>query len=123
MPTILQKNGYRFFFYSNDHLPIHIHIEKDDKTAKFEIENLELVYDQENLTHLNYKKSVNWWKKTLIYFKINGMSILAIKKSKSATDISFEENKMIIFFEDGREIVYSIRVVSEITRSKCKSIK
>jgi hypothetical protein len=43
MPTILLKNGYRFFFYSNDHLPIHIHIEKDDKTAKFEIENLELI--------------------------------------------------------------------------------
>jgi hypothetical protein len=32
------------------------------------------------------------------------MSILAIKKSKSATDISFKENKMIIFFEDGREL-------------------
>jgi hypothetical protein len=43
MPTILLKNGYRFFFYSNEHLPIHIHIEKNDKTAKFEIENLELI--------------------------------------------------------------------------------
>ena len=37
MPTILNLKGYRFFFYSNEHLPIHIHIEKENKTAKFEI--------------------------------------------------------------------------------------
>ena len=35
MPTILNKNGFRFFFYVNDHYPMHIHVEKDDKTAKF----------------------------------------------------------------------------------------
>jgi hypothetical protein len=43
MPTILIKNGFRFFFYSNEHLPIHVHIEKDNKTAKFNLENVELV--------------------------------------------------------------------------------
>ncbi len=41
MPTILRKNGYRFFFYVNDHLPIHI--EKDNKTAKFNLDPLGLV--------------------------------------------------------------------------------
>ena len=43
MPTILISNGYRFFFYVNDHPPMHIHIEKDNKTAKFNIELLALV--------------------------------------------------------------------------------
>lgn len=43
MPTILRINGYRFFFYSNEHLPKHIHIEKDSNTAKFNIEVVELV--------------------------------------------------------------------------------
>ena len=43
MPTILISNGYRFFFYINDHLPIHIHVEKDNKTAKFNLDPLELV--------------------------------------------------------------------------------
>lgn len=43
MPTILQLNGYRFFFYSNDHLPIHIHVEKGDATAKYELIPLVLV--------------------------------------------------------------------------------
>lgn len=43
MPTILRSNGYRFFFYVNDHSPMHIHIEKDNKTAKFNLDPLELI--------------------------------------------------------------------------------
>lgn len=43
MPTVLNINGYRFFFYSNEHLPKHIHIEKAEKTAKFLLDPLELV--------------------------------------------------------------------------------
>jgi hypothetical protein len=43
MPTVLSTNGYRFFFYSNDHLPKHIHIEKENKTAKFNLEPVELI--------------------------------------------------------------------------------
>lgn len=44
MPTVLRINGYRFFFYSNEHLPIHIHIEKDEKTAKFNLQPIEIIY-------------------------------------------------------------------------------
>ncbi len=43
MPTILLINGYRFFFYSNEHLPKHVHIEKGNKTAKFNLTPVELV--------------------------------------------------------------------------------
>ena len=43
MPTILRQEGYRFFFYSNDHLPVHIHIEKNNNTAKFVLDPLELI--------------------------------------------------------------------------------
>ena len=39
----MRKNGFRFFFYVNDHPPMHIHVEKDNKTAKFNIEFIELV--------------------------------------------------------------------------------
>ena len=42
MPTVLRINGYRFFFYSNEHLPIHI--EKDEKTAKFNLQPIEIIY-------------------------------------------------------------------------------
>lgn len=43
MPTVFYIDGFRFFFYSNEHLPKHIHIEKAEKTAKFNIENIELI--------------------------------------------------------------------------------
>jgi hypothetical protein len=43
MPTILRIQGYRFFFYSNDHSPPHIHIEKESSTAKFLLKNITLV--------------------------------------------------------------------------------
>ncbi|WP_420842315.1 DUF4160 domain-containing protein [Flavobacterium ammonificans] len=40
MPTVYYINGFRFFFYSNEHLPKHIHIENRDKTAKFYLKML-----------------------------------------------------------------------------------
>jgi len=43
MPTIFNQKGYRFFFFSNEHVTIHIHIEKEKKTAKFEIDPVLLI--------------------------------------------------------------------------------
>jgi hypothetical protein len=43
MPTVVYINGMRFFFYSNEHLPKHIHVEKGESTAKFNIDFIELV--------------------------------------------------------------------------------
>lgn len=54
MPTILQIRGFRFFFYINDHHPPHIHVEKDRCTAKFSLENAELVKSKRfNASELN----------------------------------------------------------------------
>ena len=38
MPTLFTKNGFRFFFYSNDHTPIHVHVKRGDGEAVFEVE-------------------------------------------------------------------------------------
>jgi hypothetical protein len=38
MPTVFIKDGFRFFFYSNDHIPIHVHVRKGEGEAVFEIE-------------------------------------------------------------------------------------
>ena len=46
MPTILSQNGFRFFFYSNEHEPMHIHVEKGDSTAKFNLIPAILVKNQ-----------------------------------------------------------------------------
>lgn len=43
MPTILRIGAYRFYFYSHEpNEPPHIHIDRDDSTAKFWLEPVSL---------------------------------------------------------------------------------
>lgn len=43
MPTILKSGKYRFFFFSNEGAePRHIHVESDDKYAKFWLDPIDL---------------------------------------------------------------------------------
>ncbi|MBS4029707.1 MAG: DUF4160 domain-containing protein [Ignavibacteriales bacterium] len=43
MPTLLRKDGYKFFFYVNERLPKHIHVSKGERYAKIELETLFVV--------------------------------------------------------------------------------
>ena len=45
MPTIFIFFGFRFMFYSNDHAPIHVHILKDGHEAKYNVDPVELVFN------------------------------------------------------------------------------
>ncbi|HHT9114609.1 MAG: DUF4160 domain-containing protein [Planctomycetes bacterium] len=43
MPTALRVGAYRFFFYAGDRdEPLHVHIERDDKIAKFWLDPVRL---------------------------------------------------------------------------------
>jgi hypothetical protein len=43
VPTLLKWNGYRFYFFSNESgEPPHVHVDKQDKTAKFWLKPVEL---------------------------------------------------------------------------------
>ncbi len=45
MPTVLKIGPYRFFFYSSDgDEPPHIHVERDDKIAKYWLDLVRLQY-------------------------------------------------------------------------------
>ena len=47
MPTLFIFFGMRFFFYSNEHLPIHIHVKNADGEAKFNVEkSVEMVLNR-----------------------------------------------------------------------------
>ena len=51
MPTVFNQNGYRFFFYSDEMSgmrlePVHIHVKKDNKEAKFWISPVSLAYNE-----------------------------------------------------------------------------
>ena len=57
MPTLLILFGLRFFFYSEDHEPMHVHVQRDNNTAKFDFSGDEvfLVYNH-GLSNQDIKK-------------------------------------------------------------------
>ena len=57
MPTVLKINGFRFFFFSNEHEPKHIHIEKGDMYARIELGTLK-VTDSYNVNSKDLKKII-----------------------------------------------------------------
>ena len=42
MPTLLIVNGFRFFFYANEHEPKHVHIIKGDDFVKIDLQTLKV---------------------------------------------------------------------------------
>ena len=45
-PTVLQSGPYRLFFFSSDRgEPMHVHVERDRKTAKFWLTPVRLEYN------------------------------------------------------------------------------
>lgn len=45
-PTVLQSGPYRLFFFSNDRRePVHIHVERDEKVAKYWLLPIRLAYN------------------------------------------------------------------------------
>lgn len=43
MPTLLNANGFKFFFYANEHEPKHIHVIYGEFFAKIELKTLKVV--------------------------------------------------------------------------------
>jgi len=43
MPTLLLQDGFKFFFYANEHEPKHIHVIKNEGFAKVELAHLNVV--------------------------------------------------------------------------------
>ena len=72
MPTVLRDGPYRFFFYSGDRdEPIHVHVERDEKEAKFWLEPVRLDRSHgfaareldriEKLFHENHQHLLDAW--------------------------------------------------------------
>lgn len=75
MPTLLIKDGFKFFFYANEHEPMHVHVTKGGEFAKIEI--LTLKVNQNFFKPKELKKvlkivsenQINFEKKWYEYFK------------------------------------------------------
>lgn len=56
MPTLFILFGFRFSFFANDHLPIHIHAIKGSAYAKFLVEPKVELIENKGLTTSELKK-------------------------------------------------------------------
>ena len=76
MPTILRIKGYRFFFFSLEgNEPPHIHVEQDDRTAKFWLNPINLAssygfrsYELTEIRAIVVKYSTKFLEKWYEYF-------------------------------------------------------
>ena len=49
MPKVFEKNGYKFFFYSNEHRPIHVHVRHGGGEAVFNVEDSVELRESQNM--------------------------------------------------------------------------
>lgn len=49
MPKVFEKDGYKFFFYSNEHRPIHVHVRYGGGEAVFDVEESVELRESQNM--------------------------------------------------------------------------
>ena len=59
MPTLLTIYGIRFFFYLDEHLPIHVHVEFGGKKAKILLEPMVRLEYNHGLKEQEIKKAID----------------------------------------------------------------
>ena len=59
MPTILEIFGLRFFFFANEHLPIHVHLENGDGLAKIALEPEVTLIENNGIKPKDLKRAMN----------------------------------------------------------------
>lgn len=77
MPKIFEYFGLVFYIYTNDHLPIHVHVKHGELESK-----IEFIYENAELVDLKLKK-------------VRGRSSLSIKHIKDAMAFCNKYNEAI----------------------------
>ncbi|MFO7902468.1 MAG: DUF4160 domain-containing protein [Planctomycetota bacterium] len=49
MPKVFEKDGFTFFFYSNEHRPIHVHVRCGGGEAVFNVEESVELRESQNM--------------------------------------------------------------------------
>ncbi len=58
MPTLFTIFGLRFFFYSEEHLPIHVHVQNADGKAKIVVEPTVELIENKGIKPKDLKKAM-----------------------------------------------------------------
>ncbi|MBN2295738.1 MAG: DUF4160 domain-containing protein [Pirellulales bacterium] len=58
MPIVFEKDGYKFFFYSNEHDPIHVHVRHAGGEAVFDVEDEVELRESQHMKMNELKKAL-----------------------------------------------------------------
>ena len=58
MPTLFEIFGLRFFFYANEHEPIHVHVENGDGLIKIQVTPTIEIIEQRGMKPKDIKKAL-----------------------------------------------------------------
>jgi hypothetical protein len=100
MPKIFEYLAYIIRFYTNDHLPIHVHVEIQDREMK-----VEFVFDDDELT--------------LLFKKIKGKEPLTEPEAKEVT-VFLKAYQSQIIEKWNKVFVFHQRVESESVTKKLR---
>ena len=59
MPTLFEIFGLRFFFFANDHEPIHIHVEKAENRVKIQVSPTVELIENKGMKPKDVKKALS----------------------------------------------------------------
>ena len=59
MPTLFELFGLRFYFFSNEHLPIHVHVENGDGRIKVQVCPVIELLENKGMKTKDLKKALN----------------------------------------------------------------
>lgn len=71
MPTLLIIFGLRFYFFSNEHEPMHIHVQSSDGIAKFEISNSVILLENSGVRNKDLRLAESIIEENLENFRAN----------------------------------------------------
>ena len=71
MPTLFTIFGLRFYFYSEEHLPIHVHVRNSDGRAKIQVDPEVVLIENKGIKPNDLKKALiltNLYKEQIMEF-------------------------------------------------------
>ena len=104
MPTVFEKDGFRFFFYSNDHSPIHVHVRKGDGEAVFNVEGEVALRESQGLKLKELSRAQDLLRRIERLLLRSGMSTLV----DTARTAAFIDGHIVVRMEGGLEMRFPV---------------
>jgi hypothetical protein len=104
MPKVFERDGYRFFFYSNEHRSMHVHVRYGGGEAVFEVEPRVELRESQGLKVRELAKAEELASEHQALSLRSGMSIL----TDSARSAVFRDGPIIIVMKSGTEIRFPV---------------